>query len=151
MSKSLIFKISLDIRLSAYILTKNDSFASIILGFLEVFSTFSLENTSKWLLLTLETFTKDTILLSLSTTLKRFPLDMTVLFAKFTPSQLISCTFCKIILKPLVIKVFSPDTGKHGHEETPYLDTFHAVFIFSYILDASIHRNFKINVKNLCL
>ena len=99
MSKSLIFKISLDIRLSAYILTKNDSFASIILGFLEVFSTFSLENTSKWLLLTLEAFTKDTILLSLSTTLKRFPLDMTVLFAKFTPSQLISCTFCKIYPK----------------------------------------------------
>ena len=70
----------LDVRRSANIFTKNDSFASVILGFLECFSTFSLENTSKWLLLTLEAFTMDTILLSLSATLKRFPLDMTVLF-----------------------------------------------------------------------
>ena len=25
--------------------------------------------------------------------------------------------------------VFSPNTGKYGPEETPYLDTFHAVII----------------------
>ena len=26
--------------------------------------------------------------------------------------------------------VFSPKTGKYGREETPYLDTFHAVMFF---------------------
>ena len=31
-----------------------------------------------------------------------------------------------------VISVFNPNTGKHGPEKTPYLDTFHAVYIILF-------------------
>ena len=39
--------------------------------------------------------------------------------------QLFSMVFHK------VISVFSPNTGKHRSEKTPYLDNFHAVQIFT--------------------
>ena len=35
-----------------------------------------------------------------------------------------------IFSKLVVLLVFSPNTGKCGPEETPYLSTFHAVHIF---------------------
>ena len=29
--------------------------------------------------------------------------------------------------------VFNPNTGKYGPQITPYLDTFHAVFVVAYV------------------
>ena len=33
----------------------------------------------------------------------------------------------------LYFPVFSPNAGKHGPEKTSYLDTFHAVFVLSFL------------------
>ena len=33
------------------------------------------------------------------------------------------------------LSIFSPNTGKHGPEQTPYLDTFHAVSITAQKMD----------------
>ena len=38
--------------------------------------------------------------------------------------------------------IFSPNAGKYGPEKTPYLDTFHAVYIQHFADDANIiYRN----------
>ena len=45
--------------------------------------------------------------------------------------------------------VFSPNTGKNGPEKTPYLDTFHAMFVLFYLMKMTIKscrdflRNFE--------
>ena len=40
----------------------------------------------------------------------------------------------------LLISVFSPNTGRYGPEITPYLDSFHAVISFDWILIGNISR-----------
>ena len=49
------------------------------------------------------------------------------------------------------IFVFSPNTGKYGPKNTPYMDTFHAVFVCHFCM---IRTNRKISihftVNNLC-
>ena len=35
-----------------------------------------------------------------------------------------------------LISVFSPNTGKYGPEKTPYLDTFHAVYVLEILNSA---------------
>ena len=39
------------------------------------------------------------------------------------------------------ISVFSPNTGKYGPEITPYLDTFHAVYMKKDFINSEVATN----------
>ena len=47
------------------------------------------------------------------------------------------CVKCKVskygVFSGPYFPVFSPNTGKYGPEKTPYLDTFHAVYMCIYV------------------